>query len=187
MSPRPGPDDPDRAIRVVFLGGLGEVGRNMACVELEGRILLIDVGLSFPNADMPGVDLVLPDFEYLRDRADDIEAVVLTHGHEDHIADAVKIARDTGAHAVAPYELSVWLQKKGIKNVTGMNPGGTLEMLGLSITMVPAVHSSSIEEDGRIVYLGLATGYVVRFENGTTIYFAGDTSLFGDMRLIGTG
>jgi ribonuclease J len=85
MSPRPGPDDPDRAIRVVFLGGLGEVGRNMACVELEGRILLIDVGLSFPNADMPGVDLVLPDFEYLRDRADDIEAVVLTHGHEDHI------------------------------------------------------------------------------------------------------
>ena len=85
MSPRPGPDDPDRAIRVVFLGGLGEVGGNMACVELEGRILLIDVGLSFPNADMPGVDLVLPDFEYLRDRADDIEAVVLTHGHEDHI------------------------------------------------------------------------------------------------------
>jgi ribonuclease J len=57
----------------------------MACVELDGRILLIDVGLSFPNADMPGVDLVLPDFEYVRDRADDIEAVVLTHGHEDHI------------------------------------------------------------------------------------------------------
>ena len=71
--------------RVVFLGGVGEVGRNMACVELDGRILVVDVGLSFPNADMPGVDIVLPDFEYLRGRFGDLEAVVLTHGHEDHI------------------------------------------------------------------------------------------------------
>ena len=58
--------------RVVFLGGVGEVGRNMACVELDDQILLIDVGLSFPSADMPGVDLVLPDFEYVRERADRI-------------------------------------------------------------------------------------------------------------------
>jgi len=71
--------------RVVFLGGVGEVGRNMAAVELGGRILLVDVGLSFPNAEQPGVDLVLPDFEYVRDHADRIEAAVLTHGHEDHI------------------------------------------------------------------------------------------------------
>ncbi|HZD16526.1 MAG TPA: ribonuclease J [Actinomycetota bacterium] len=73
------------AARVVFLGGVGEVGRNMACVELEGRILVLDVGLSFPHAEMPGIDLVLPDFEYLRGRLDEVEAVVLTHGHEDHI------------------------------------------------------------------------------------------------------
>jgi ribonuclease J len=73
------------AARVVFLGGVGEVGRNMACVELDGRILMVDVGLSFPHADMPGIDLVLPDFEYVRKRADRIEAAVLTHGHEDHI------------------------------------------------------------------------------------------------------
>lgn len=71
--------------RVVFLGGIGEVGRNMACVELDGRILLIDVGLSFPSADLPGIDLVLPDFEYVRGRFDDLEAAVLTHGHQDHI------------------------------------------------------------------------------------------------------
>ncbi|MGZ5354173.1 MAG: MBL fold metallo-hydrolase, partial [Actinomycetota bacterium] len=71
--------------RVVFLGGVGEVGRNMACVELDGRILIVDVGLSFPHAEMPGIDLVLPDFEYVRGRMDDVEAVVLTHGHEDHI------------------------------------------------------------------------------------------------------
>ncbi len=72
-------------VRVVFLGGVGEVGRNMACVEIDDRLLLLDVGLSFPSADMYGIDLVLPDFEYVRERADRIEGVVLTHGHEDHI------------------------------------------------------------------------------------------------------
>jgi ribonuclease J len=71
--------------RIVFLGGVGEVGRNMACVELDGRILIVDVGLSFPGGDMPGIDLVLPDFDYIRERADRVEAVVLTHGHEDHV------------------------------------------------------------------------------------------------------
>ena len=95
------------------------------------------------------------------------------------------LARSSGAQVVAPYEVSVWLGSKGLKKVTGMNPGGTLNALGLSITMVPAVHSSSIEEDGKIIYLGVATGYVVKFEDGLTIYFAGDTDVFGDMRLIG--
>jgi ribonuclease J len=71
--------------RLVFLGGVGEIGRNMACLELEDRILLIDVGLSFPHAEMPGIDLVLPDFEYLRENRDRVHAAVLTHGHEDHI------------------------------------------------------------------------------------------------------
>jgi ribonuclease J len=69
----------------VFLGGLGEIGRNMAALELGGKILLIDAGLSFPEEDMPGVDLVLPDFDYLRQRKDALLGVVLTHGHEDHI------------------------------------------------------------------------------------------------------
>src|SRR5207244_596131 len=71
--------------RLVFLGGVGEIGRNMACLELGGRTLLIDVGLSFPRDEMPGVDLVLPDFEYLRASFDRLQAAVLTHGHEDHI------------------------------------------------------------------------------------------------------
>ncbi len=71
--------------RVVFLGGVGEVGRNMACIELDDRILIVDVGLSFPSADMFGIDLVLPDFDYVRRNADRVEAIVLTHGHEDHI------------------------------------------------------------------------------------------------------
>jgi L-ascorbate metabolism protein UlaG (beta-lactamase superfamily) len=114
-----------------------------------------------------------------------LDLMLITHGHADHTGDAVSIGRSSGAHVVAPYEVSVWLQQKGLKTVTGMNPGGTLELLGLSITMVPAMHSSSIEEDGKIIYLGVATGYVIRFEDGLTIYYSGDTSVFGDMRLIG--
>jgi len=115
----------------------------------------------------------------------ELDLILVTHGHSDHTGDAVAIGRSSGAQTVAPFELSLWLQKKGLKNVTGMNPGGTVHMHGLSITMVPAVHSSSVEEDGPIVYLGVATGYVIRFEDGLTAYYAGDTALFGDMRLIG--
>ena len=81
----PGSSEPVGPARVVFLGGVGEVGRNMACVELDDRILIVDVGLSFPHAEMPGIDLVLPDFEFVRERFDDVEAIVLTHGHQDHI------------------------------------------------------------------------------------------------------
>ncbi|MDC7121249.1 ribonuclease J [Cellulomonas fimi] len=76
---------PDGALRVVALGGLGEVGRNMAVLEYAGRLLVIDCGVLFPEDHQPGVDLILPDFDYIRDRLDDIEAIVLTHGHEDHI------------------------------------------------------------------------------------------------------
>ncbi|WP_421741904.1 ribonuclease J [Cellulomonas sp.] len=73
------------ALRVVALGGLGEVGRNMAVLEHDGRLLVIDCGVLFPEDHQPGVDLILPDFEYIKDRLDDIEAIILTHGHEDHI------------------------------------------------------------------------------------------------------
>src|SRR3954447_23651555 len=71
-------------VRIIFFGGLGEIGRNCAAIEQDGRLLLIDVGLMFPDTDMPGVDLVLPDFTYLRENADRIEGAVITHGHEDH-------------------------------------------------------------------------------------------------------
>ena len=90
----PGSSESGGPARVVFLGGVGEVGRNMACVELDDRILIVDVGLSFPHAEMPGIDLVLPDFEYVRERFDDVEAVVLTHGHQDHIGALPYLLRD---------------------------------------------------------------------------------------------
>jgi ribonuclease J len=84
----------DRSARLVFLGGVGEIGRNMAALELAGRVLIIDAGLSFPEVEMPGIDLVLPDFQYLRDRRDQIEALVLTHGHEDHMGSLPYLLRE---------------------------------------------------------------------------------------------
>jgi L-ascorbate metabolism protein UlaG (beta-lactamase superfamily) len=114
-----------------------------------------------------------------------VDLILLTHGHSDHTADVVPIGRRTNAQVLAPYELGLWLEQKGLKNITGMNPGGTLSVHGLSITMVPAVHSSSVIEDGRAVYLGVPAGYVLRFENGATVYYSGDTSVFSDMKLIG--
>jgi ribonuclease J len=79
------PPLPDGAVRIVALGGLGEVGRNMAVLEHGGQLLIIDCGVLFPEDHHPGVDLILPDFEYIADRLDDVQAIVLTHGHEDHI------------------------------------------------------------------------------------------------------
>jgi ribonuclease J len=81
-------------VRITFLGGLGEIGRNCACIEQDGRLLLLDCGLMFPDAEMLGVDLVLPDFTYLHDNADRIEACVLTHGHEDHVGGLSYLLRD---------------------------------------------------------------------------------------------
>ena len=72
-------------MRVVALGGLGEIGRNMTVFEYAGRLLIVDCGVLFPEDSQPGVDLILPDFSYIEDRLDDVDAVVLTHGHEDHI------------------------------------------------------------------------------------------------------
>ena len=71
-------------VRITFLGGLGEIGRNCACIEVGGRIMILDCGIMFPDADMPGVDLVLPDFTYLLDNAERVEGCIVTHGHEDH-------------------------------------------------------------------------------------------------------
>ena len=83
-------------VRVLPLGGLGEIGKNMTVVEHEDRLLVVDVGLRFPTAEMVGIDLVLPDFSYLRDRVDDIEGIVITHGHEDHIGALPWILRELG-------------------------------------------------------------------------------------------
>ncbi len=81
-------------VRITFLGGLGEIGRNCACIEQDGRIMILDCGLMFPDAEMPGVDLVLPDFTWLRQNAKRVEGCILTHGHEDHIGALGFLLRD---------------------------------------------------------------------------------------------
>lgn len=89
-----------KKLRVLPLGGLGEIGKNMSVIEYDGRIVVVDTGLMFPTAEMHGIDLVLPDFSYLRDRAEDIEAIVLTHGHEDHVGALPYVLREIGAPPV---------------------------------------------------------------------------------------
>jgi ribonuclease J len=90
------PPVPDGALRVIPLGGLGEVGRNMTVFEFDGRLLIVDCGVLFPEENHPGVDLILPDFTAIRDRLDEIEAIVLTHGHEDHIGAVPYLLRERG-------------------------------------------------------------------------------------------
>src|SRR5680860_407365 len=91
----PGPL-PEKGLRIIPLGGLGEVGRNMTVFEYDGRLLIVDCGVLFPEDHHPGVDLILPDFEPIRDRLDDIDALVLTHGHEDHIGAVPYLLRERG-------------------------------------------------------------------------------------------
>ena len=87
-------------LRVLPLGGLGEIGKNMCVVEYDGRIVVVDCGLRFPTAEMMGIDLVLPDFTYLREHVDAIEAIVITHGHEDHIGALPWVLRELGETSV---------------------------------------------------------------------------------------
>ena len=110
-----------------------------------------------------------------------IDLILVTHGHFDHCEDAARIARETSATVVASPELAAWVERQGVKHVRPMNIGGRQQLSGMEIAMTPALHSSSAA-DG--TYLGPATGFVVKFEDGFTIYFAGDTGLFSDMRLV---
>ena len=112
------------------------------------------------------------------------DLILVSHGHSDHITDAAAVAKATGATVVGIWEVTSWLSAKGVQHVEPMNKGGTITSNGLRITMTDARHSSSFDENG-IVYLGEPAGFVVKLENGQTVYYAGDTALFGDMKLVG--
>ena len=114
-----------------------------------------------------------------------LDLILVTHGHFDHVGDAVEIAAATGAPLVGSFEVCQWLTRRGVSKVLPMNIGGTQVLAGTRITMVHAVHSSSHVDDTGITYLGEAAGYVLGFDGGPTVYFAGDTAVFGDMQLIG--
>jgi L-ascorbate metabolism protein UlaG (beta-lactamase superfamily) len=119
-------------------------------------------------------------------RFDRIDAMLITHAHYDHMGDAVELAkRHRPKIVVANFEICQWLGTQGVESCSGMNLGGCQEVLGHSVTMVRADHSCGISDGDRILYGGVAGGYVVRLASGFTFYLAGDTALFSDMQLIG--
>lgn len=114
-----------------------------------------------------------------------VSAVLVSHGHDDHASDLAAISRATSAPIVCLFELGQFLARKGLKHVQDMGMGGTQTLGNLTVTMTQAVHSGSTTVDGHIVYLGGAAGFILRVSGCPTIYYAGDTALFGDMKLIG--
>jgi ribonuclease J len=137
-----------RPVRIVFLGGLGEIGRNCACIEVEGRIIVLDCGVMFPDPDMPGIDLVLPEFTYLRERMDRVDGIVLTHGHEDHTGGLAYLLRDLHA-PIYGSELTVGLARHRIEEagVTGntrfvsVADGETVRIGACDVEFIPVTHS----------------------------------------------
>ena len=153
------------------------------------------MGHSTVRCDLPGREVVLfepwigqnpacPDSIAELDRLD---AMLITHGHPDHMGDAVELALKYEPEVVvATCEICSWLSSKGVKNCSGMNIGGSQKILGdqLTVTQVQAIHTSAIFDGDDMIYAGAATGFVVSMANGYCFYHAGDTALFSDMQLI---
>jgi L-ascorbate metabolism protein UlaG (beta-lactamase superfamily) len=113
-----------------------------------------------------------------------VDTICVTHGHFDHIHDAVPLAKKFKPEVVAIFETATWLESKGVVHTRAMNKGGSQKSHDVTITMTHAVHSCGILDGEQIIYGGEAAGYVLRFPDGRTAYFAGDTNVFSDMQLI---
>jgi L-ascorbate metabolism protein UlaG (beta-lactamase superfamily) len=111
--------------------------------------------------------------------------MTISHGHGDHMADAVTLAKKFKPVVICNYEIHLYLSRKGVAGTSPMNKGGTQKAAGLEFTMVHATHSSGIEDGGQVIYGGEACGFVITLEDGTRIYHAGDTAVHMDMQLIG--
>ncbi len=138
-------------LRVLPLGGLGEIGKNMTVVEYDDRIVVVDVGLRFPTPEMVGIDLVLPDFSYLRERAEDIEAIVITHGHEDHVGALPWVLRELGPHQAptvygGPLTLALArskLEEHKLRDIhlENLDDGDTVDLGPFGLELVHMTHS----------------------------------------------
>ena len=115
---------------------------------------------------------------------DRIDLMLITHAHFDHIADGVALAKKHKPTVVAIWEICQWLGAQGVENLVDMNKGGTTSIADVQVTLVHADHSCGILDDGKILYGGEPCGFVLRFDSGFTLYHAGDTNVFGDMKLI---
>jgi ribonuclease J len=156
------------SVRVLPLGGLGEIGKNMTVVEHDGRIVVVDVGLRFPTPEMVGIDLVLPDFSYLRERAEEIEAIVITHGHEDHLGALPWVLRELGETRLPPVyggALTVAMARSKLDEhrlrdveLNELEAAETLELGPFSLEMVHMTHSIP---DACAVALGTDLGIVL--------------------------
>jgi L-ascorbate metabolism protein UlaG (beta-lactamase superfamily) len=137
-----------------------------------GKSVLIDPWLNNPKAPPEAKSVAR------------VDLILITHAHSDHIGGAVEVARRTGAKVISIHEISLYLQEQGVGESIGMNKGGTISVEGIGVTMVDARHSSAIDGRGAVLPGGEAAGYVVTFENEFRVYHAGDTAVFGDMKII---
>jgi L-ascorbate metabolism protein UlaG (beta-lactamase superfamily) len=147
------------------------IGHSAFHLEANGKSVLVDPFIT----GNPAATVQASDFNP--------QTIILTHAHNDHVGDTVEIAKRTGATVISTFELGVYLSKQGV-NATPGNHGGTVAFDGGTTKMTPAWHTSSYNDGERDVAPGVPSGQIVRF-GGVTIYFAGDTCLFGDMKLIG--
>ena len=139
----------------------------------EGKIAIIDPWV-MGNPKCPPADK----------KVERVDVLLCTHGHGDHIGDAVEIAKRHKPIVVGIPELCRWLGTKGVAQLAEMNKGGTQSVGGITVTMVHADHSCGISDGDQMVYGGEACGFVIEFSNGVKIYHAGDTNVFGDMQII---
>lgn len=149
------------------------LGHSTFRLDIDGKVFLIDPWV-MNNPKTPAD----------KKSFDKIDVMLCTHGHGDHIGDAVELAKKHDPTVVGIYELCLWMQKKGAKRISPMNKGGSQSIADVRVTMVHADHSCGIEDDGEIIYGGEACGYVLETPQGVKIYHAGDTNVFGDMHII---
>jgi L-ascorbate metabolism protein UlaG (beta-lactamase superfamily) len=147
-------------------------------VTPEGNRVLVDAWVD-TNPSCPD--------EWKPKARENLDAIFLTHGHFDHVNDLADIAKATNPTIVCQYDLTPWLQNKGIAEdkIVGFNKGGTVEVAGIQATMTAAQHSSTLYENEQIIPMGDAAGYILRFSNNFTIYVTGDTSVTYDMLIMG--